>query len=87
MLLETELFKVVNVPMQDTIEKFVQLATVKAEDQKEHFMRPVRHWTDPFISPRIYVSESMPYTILIPKTRAASSTACQSLTIAPLSSL
>jgi chloramphenicol O-acetyltransferase type B len=37
---ETELFKVVNVPMQDTIEKFVQLATVTAENQKEHFTGP-----------------------------------------------
>ncbi|MDR7666948.1 hypothetical protein RG963_14395 [Methanosarcina sp. Z-7115] len=34
---ETELFKVVNVPIQDTVEKFVQLATVTAENQKEHF--------------------------------------------------
>jgi len=34
---ETELFKVVNVPMQATIEKFVQLATGTAENQKEHF--------------------------------------------------
>ena len=38
---ETELFKVVNVPMQDTIEKFVQLAVVTAENQKEHFTGPV----------------------------------------------
>ena len=38
---ETELFKVVYVPMQDTIEKFVQLATVTAENQKEHFTGPV----------------------------------------------
>ena len=40
---ETELFKVVNVPMQDTIEKFVQLATVTAENQKEHFTGPVEN--------------------------------------------
>jgi chloramphenicol O-acetyltransferase type B len=35
--IEKELFKVVNVPMQDTIEKFVQLATVTAESQKRTF--------------------------------------------------
>ena len=40
---ETELFKVVNVPMQDTIEKFVQLAIVTAENQKEHFTGPVEN--------------------------------------------
>jgi len=40
---ETELFKVVNVPMQDTIEKFVQLATVTAENQKESFTGPVEN--------------------------------------------
>ena len=38
---EKELFKVVDVPMQDTIEKFVQLATVTAENQKENFTGPV----------------------------------------------
>ncbi|AKB41223.1 CatA-like O-acetyltransferase [Methanosarcina mazei] len=38
---ETELFKVVNVPIQNTIEKFVQLATATAENQKEHFTGPV----------------------------------------------
>jgi len=27
--------------MQDTIEEFVQLATVTAENQKEHFTEPV----------------------------------------------
>jgi chloramphenicol O-acetyltransferase type B len=40
---ETELFKVVNVPMQDTIEKFAQLAIVTAESQKEHFTGPVEN--------------------------------------------
>jgi chloramphenicol O-acetyltransferase type B len=40
---ETELFKVVDVPMQDTIEKFVQLAIVTAESQKEHFTGPVEN--------------------------------------------
>jgi chloramphenicol O-acetyltransferase type B len=40
---ETELFKVVNVPMQDTIEKFVQLATAMTENQKEHFTGPVEN--------------------------------------------
>ncbi|AKB47046.1 Chloramphenicol acetyltransferase [Methanosarcina sp. Kolksee] len=40
---ETELFKVVNVPMQDTIEEFVQLATVTAENQKESFTGPVEN--------------------------------------------
>jgi chloramphenicol O-acetyltransferase type B len=39
----TALFKVVNVPMQDTIEKFVQLATVTTENQKEHFSGPVEN--------------------------------------------
>ena len=29
--------------MQDTIEKFIQLATVKAENQKEHFTGPVEN--------------------------------------------
>lgn len=40
---ETELFKVVNVPMQDTIEKFIQLAVSTAENQKEHFTGPVEN--------------------------------------------
>jgi chloramphenicol O-acetyltransferase type B len=40
---ETELFKVVNVPMQDKIEKFVQLAILTAENQKEHFTGPVEN--------------------------------------------
>jgi len=40
---ETELFKVVYVPMQDTIEKFVELATVTAENQKESFTGPVEN--------------------------------------------
>lgn len=34
---ETELFKIVTVPMQDTIEEFVQLAKQKSEEQKEYF--------------------------------------------------
>jgi chloramphenicol O-acetyltransferase type B len=40
---ETELFKVVNVPLQDTLDKFVQLASVMAEKQKEHFTGPVEN--------------------------------------------
>ncbi|SNS30947.1 chloramphenicol O-acetyltransferase type B [Anaerovirgula multivorans] len=40
---ETELFKVVNVPIQDTIEKFVQLAIITAENQKVHFTGPVEN--------------------------------------------
>ncbi|WP_394697766.1 CatA-like O-acetyltransferase [uncultured Methanomethylovorans sp.] len=40
---ETELFKVVNVPMQDTVEKFAKLAIVTAENQKEHFTGPVEN--------------------------------------------
>ncbi len=40
---KTELFKVVNVPMQYAIEKFVQLVTVTAENQKEHFTGPVEN--------------------------------------------
>ncbi|WP_229393499.1 hypothetical protein [Methanosarcina sp. DH1] len=39
---KTELFKVVNIPMQDTIEKFVELATVTAEYQKRTLYRPCR---------------------------------------------
>lgn len=34
---ETELFKVVNVPMQDSIEKYIALASKTAEEQKEYF--------------------------------------------------
>jgi len=40
---ETELFKVVDVPMQDTIEKYIQLASVMAENQKEYFTGPVEN--------------------------------------------
>lgn len=40
---ETELFKVVNVPMQDSIEKYVQLANITAENQKEHFKGPLEN--------------------------------------------
>jgi len=40
---ETELFKVVNVPMQDSIEKYVQLANITAENQKAHFTGPVEN--------------------------------------------
>jgi chloramphenicol O-acetyltransferase type B len=38
---KTDLFKVVNVPMQDTVEKFIQIAIETAENQKEHFTGPV----------------------------------------------
>ena len=38
---DSELFKVVNVPMQETIEEFVDLAHITAEGQKEHFTGPV----------------------------------------------
>lgn len=38
---ETELFKVINVKMQDTIEKYVSLAAQKARDQKEYFTGPL----------------------------------------------
>lgn len=38
---ETELFKVVAVPMQDSLEKFILLASATAENQKEHFTGPV----------------------------------------------
>lgn len=34
---DTELFKVVNVEMQDTLEKYVAIATEKAKYQKEYF--------------------------------------------------
>jgi len=40
---ETELFKVVNVPMQDSVEKYVQLAGKTAKSQKEHFTGPVEN--------------------------------------------
>ena len=38
---ETELFKVVNVPMQNSIEDYVALATRTAENQKEYFTGPL----------------------------------------------
>ncbi len=37
---ETELFKIVKVPMQDSIEAYVDLAIVTAENQKEHSTGP-----------------------------------------------
>lgn len=38
---ETELFKVVNVPMQDTMQDYVELATRMAREQKEYFTGPL----------------------------------------------
>ena len=38
---ETELFKVVNVPMKDTLEEYVSLAKKMAEEQKEYFTGPL----------------------------------------------
>lgn len=38
---ETELFKVVNVPMEDTMEEYVKLAAKTAEEQKEYFTGPL----------------------------------------------
>lgn len=38
---ETELFKVVNVPMQDTIEEYVKTALKTATEQTEYFTRPL----------------------------------------------
>lgn len=38
---ETELFKVVNVEMQDTLEQYNSVAARKAEDQKEYFTGPL----------------------------------------------
>lgn len=38
---ETELFKVVNVPMQDTLEEYVILAAKTAKEQKEYFTGPL----------------------------------------------
>lgn len=38
---ETELFKVVNVEMQDTLEQYNSVASRKAEDQKEYFTGPL----------------------------------------------
>lgn len=38
---ETELFKVVSVPMQNSIEEYVGIATKTANEQKEYFTRPL----------------------------------------------
>ncbi len=38
---QTELFKVVNVDMQDTLEEYVKIALEKAESQKEYFTGPL----------------------------------------------
>lgn len=38
---ETELFKVVNVPMQKTMKDYVTLATKAAQEQKEYFTGPL----------------------------------------------
>lgn len=38
---ETELFKVVNVPMQDTIREYVEMAMKAAREQKEYFTGPL----------------------------------------------
>jgi chloramphenicol O-acetyltransferase type A len=38
---ETELFKVVNVPMQDTLQEYVKLAAKTAQGQKEYFTGPL----------------------------------------------
>lgn len=38
---ETGLFKVVNVPMQDTMEDYVEIATKIAEQQREYFTGPL----------------------------------------------
>jgi len=40
---ETELFKVINVPMQETMEEYVELAARIAQEQKEHFTGPLRN--------------------------------------------
>ena len=38
---ETELFKVINVPMADNIKDYVELATRTAKEQKEYFTAPL----------------------------------------------
>ncbi len=38
---ETELFKVINVPMQETLEEYVKLAARTAQEQKEYFTGPL----------------------------------------------
>ena len=40
---ETELFKVVNVPMTDNIKDYVELATKTAKEQKEYFTGPLEN--------------------------------------------
>lgn len=37
---DTELFKVINVPMQDTMKEYVELAAQTVEGQKEYFTGP-----------------------------------------------
>ncbi|MGL9746580.1 CatA-like O-acetyltransferase [Enterococcus sp. DIV0170] len=52
---ETELFKVVNVPMEETLEAYIASAAKKAEEQKEYFTGPLG--TDVFqFSPMPWVS-------------------------------
>lgn len=38
---ETELFKVINVPMQETMEEYVELAAKITQEQKEYFTGPL----------------------------------------------
>lgn len=38
---DTELFKVVNVPMQNTIQEYIELAAKTASEQKEYFTGPL----------------------------------------------
>lgn len=38
---DTELFKVVNLEMQDTLEEYIAIATQKAKNQKEYFTGPL----------------------------------------------
>lgn len=40
---DTELFKVVNVPMADTLEEYVKTATKIANEQKEYFTGPLQN--------------------------------------------
>lgn len=40
---ETELFKVVNVPMRDTLEDYVALAAKTAAEQRDYFTGPLRN--------------------------------------------
>lgn len=40
---ETELFQVINVPMQDTMEEYVKLAARIAQEQKEYFTGPLEN--------------------------------------------